>query len=358
MNTQLFRFPPGYPVDDIRQIGERLRVSGGIVPGFIPGAEGPLSIQGLISAMHFEAWKILVLPDRNLASRIATIARDGRPGAEDPPTRLAIDLMAFCQAMDLEIEPSIAFHELAAIEGNEVAHQELAWFRASNRNQYRRWIDLAQGRRDAMDLGGPDQLDTQDLAFPLMRYRRNYIVALEIAALELSPAKPIDKMLKLLDWMYRDFIIAGPAAMLASFYFSPSREKRLFKQLRAPDRERAVRGVRNAAWDVTHMSDFVKRVDESERTRTRVLLATADKGLAAIAPLLMTTLEPNDDGQELLADRLEAWWPKAQAATLVKAIVDVLDRNDHPDRPAPSTSPTFIDDMIAKGEARLREWAP
>lgn len=365
MDQVLFRFASGFPLDDVSAIAARLHASGDIIPGYISAPCGPFAPQALVSTTRLDQLRVIVLPDLNIVSRMAAIARDGVPDKDDEPTRLAIDLMALCQTWDLLLEPSVAFHELASSKGNAVAHEKLAWFRAADRNAHRQWIDLAMRRRDRVDLGPPDPPGTEDLAFPLMRFRRNYIVALKIAALELGqdaasregPTKPLDKALALLNWMHEEFMLAGPAAIFGAFYFSPTREKRLIKHLSSQNRERAVAGVANAAWDMTHLSDFVLRASKSDADETRVLLATADKGLGKIAPVMMSALEPNDD-QVLLIDHLRAWWPEADAVILAEAFRDTLARENHPDRPPPKTGAKVIDDFIAAGEALVRAWRP
>lgn len=58
--------------------------------------------------------------------------------------------------------------------------------------------------------------------------------------------------------MYEDYLISGPAVMLAAHYLAPnSRRAGLLKFLRSRDRERAIAGVRNAAWDLVLLSDWL-----------------------------------------------------------------------------------------------------
>ena len=114
-----------FPLDDVEAIGARLAASGALVPGYEPPAAGLLHLGGLFYARDVDGMGLMLLPDRNLVSRMARIAKDGarRPGA--PPDVLAADLMAFAQAMNIDIEPAIAFHELAHRDGNAVALEEL-----------------------------------------------------------------------------------------------------------------------------------------------------------------------------------------------------------------------------------------
>ena len=345
-----------FPLEDVGTIGRRLAATGGLQPGFIPPGAGALDPVALFYAAH-QGWTLVVLPDRNLVSRMARIAREGAIAVTDGPTRFACDLMAFCQAMNLLLEPAIAYHELAHCLGNDAAHEELAWFRAADRGAARAWIDLAMGRRAQVDLGAPEVRTGDDLAYPLKRWRRNYIVALKVAALELEDGPPLDKALELLRWMYEDFQIAGPAAIFALFFLAPRNARRgLMKRLRARDRTAAIQGVRNAAWDMTYLSDFVLRINEGDAAGRRYFFATADADLAAIAPVTLSGLEAGH-GQRLLVDFLDGYWPPDEARHLADLLRRYVDADRLRGRPPLSADLSWVARRIEQGEERVRAWS-
>jgi len=81
----------------------------------------------------------------------------------------------------------------------------------------------------------------------------------------------------MLDWMLADFFLAGPVAIFASMYFSPNAaKKRLMKSLRSPDREKAIEDIRNAAWDMTHLSDLAWRIKKEGDGPGRFIFATGE----------------------------------------------------------------------------------
>jgi hypothetical protein len=184
--TVMIALDPEFPVEDVRAIGARLGESQALVPGFSPPKAGITSLEALLYAVHIERTTTVILPDRNLASRMSRAAKDGVGCPIDGPTQIAIDLMALSQAMNFEIEPAIAFHELAHRDGNAVAKEELRWFRAADHGQAKAWIQLALGRSDRLALIEPGPLTDLDLAAPIHRWRCNYAVALRVAALELG----------------------------------------------------------------------------------------------------------------------------------------------------------------------------
>lgn len=353
----IIRLDPDFPLEDVEAIGVRLMASGALVPGYVPPDAGLLSIAAFRFNQDICQTETRLLPDRNLVSRMARLARDGAQQPLTGPAAVAADLMAYAQAMNLLIEPSIAFHELAHRDGNAVALEELSWFRAADHGQAMAWIDLAQGRIDRLPLAAPKPEAERDLAYPLNRWRRNYVVALKIAELELASSTPVERALNLFRWMAEDFFMAGPAAIFATMYFAPlAARRRLIKQLRSADRERAIAGIRNAAWDITHLSNLVAERKRSEKENIFFIFATADRGLAEIAPVLMIDADEEDYAAEL-ARSLSAWWPAADALHLAETLFDHVRRARSRGPRAPAFSSDPLQRLIDSGEARVRAWA-
>lgn len=352
----VFSLDPRFPLEDVERIGTRLMATGALTPGFVPPAAGLLAVHSMLYAERIERVPTVLLPDRNVVTRMARIARDGSIVRDDPPTRLALDLMAFCQAMDIGIEPGLAFHELAQVMGDEVANEELRWFRvADTGDRATCWIDLAIGRSDRLPPLAPSAAENLSLHRPPHRWRCNYAAILAAAALELDGTlSPVERFGRLLRWMVDDFILAGPAAMLCAKFLSPRAARAgLVKGLRSSDRDRALAGARNAAWDVTYLSELTRRARPGNYAEARCIFASADRALAEIAPLLLIDAEDATAFRVSLAKRLAPWWAgeaDAVAGMLVDAII-VIEVRDAP------VAPPGVDDhvghMIAEGERRV-----
>jgi hypothetical protein len=358
--TVVIALDPDFPVGDVRTIADRLAASGVVVPGFIPPAAGLLTFEALAYASYVECTPTVILPDRNIVSRMARAARDGLVHPVDGPTQTAVDLMALAQAMNFDVEPSIAFHELAHRDGNPIANEELRWFRAADNGQAKAWIDLALGRSNQLTLIEPGPSTNFDLATPIHRYRCNYAIALRVAALELDPKKTsLERATALIGWMVSDFIVAGPAAIFAAMFLSPRASRAgMLKQIKSLNRARALAGVCNAAWDITHLSDFVRRAKATDHDKQRFVFATADQTLAELGNLLFSNAEQLDGFKQQLAAAILPWWAK-DATAVAKLIADAIILAEQ--RLSPGASPgveDYIGHQIAVGEHAVTNWTP
>lgn len=350
--------PADFPYPELLVLGELIEAADMLTPGYIPPPVGLCHPDGFIYETNFEGIKTVLLPDRNVASRFAQIAKGF---VVEDVIRPVAALLAFSNFLDIEVEPSVAFHELAHKQGNLIANEELAWLRQADNADAHKKMDVALGRAERLtDLAPPTSTSTLDLAFPLRRWRRNYIVTLKIGELELAGLPHLDRILALLDWMHREFIVAGPAAMLACIYFAPNAPPRkgLLKQLQSADRMRAIEGAKNAAWDITHLSDFVHRVNEAADGSTRYLFASLDKNLHNIARGLFNF---GADGfhQDYIDNELGRWWPQAHAHAIAERMTDMFESIKRPERAAQRLQVTeSVESLIRSGEAALLQWTP
>lgn len=359
----LIKFPSDFPMDDLNLVCDLLSNADVCVPGYIPPPIGTYHPYGFFYEHHLDEIKTVLLPDRNIVSRLAQLAQ-GNTVRQDQQLRVSASLLAFAQCLNIDIEPSIAIHELAHKQGNEVARGELSWFRAADNAPSQDLLNLALGRQDS--LTGQYEAHTCtltiDLGKPLRRWNRNYIIALKMMALEQqTKLKPIDRITQLLDWMRDEFIFGGPAALMASVYFAPkSPPKRgVFKDKNSLDREAAIAGVRNAAWDLTHLSDFVRRVAEEGHTgKKRYIFASFDKHLRNTAKLLFE-YGTSQSVSDTLPQALAQWWDQRDAQKIAESFQSNLERIKSPEWKAKTTTnPDYIEELIRQGEQIIRDMLP
>jgi hypothetical protein len=347
--------PFDYPIDDLERVIPMLEDADFLIPSFVPPEAGLYHPLGYFYARD-EGIRTVILPDRNIASRMAQLAQ-GKKTANDTQLRLCAALLSFAHLLQIEFEPGISFHELAHRAGNAAAALELGWFRASDNAPPQDMLNVALGRCDGVARTYvPQMVQMPDMAKPLRRWNRNYIAAMKILELDQSPGKALDKMLRLLTWMSESLVFAGPAAMLACVYLgthSPSR-KNVFKAKGSQDRTAAIAGVKNAAWDITHLSDFIRLVNQDvDRTEVQYLFASFDTHLRLTTRLLLQIAKPGT-GSSHIAAQLMQWWSQNDAERIAQELKAHLDRINSPFHvPKTSDDSDYITRMIEEGERGL-----
>jgi hypothetical protein len=358
--TALLSLPAGFPVHDLEVVGKQLVEAEVCIPGYIPPEVGFLSTAALCYERALGVRTVL-LPDRNVVSRMAQLAA-GHPVAGNEQLRLAAALLGLCQCHDIEIEPGVAFHELAHRQGNEAAVSELRLFRLADSAHAQETLNFALRRTPTLELRPVESSDEPgDLARPLKRWNRNYVIAHRIVELEGKPMKPLQRVLELMDWMAQHFTFGAPGALLAMLYLAPNSPPRkgVFKKRNSHDREAAIAGIRNAAWDLTQLSDLTAKINaQGEQGQTRYIFATFDEHLRLQASLILkygTGLEPLAG----LANALSAWWPKKEAVELAMALSRHLERVHAPEwkREVPLTYERVMS-LICESEHRVRQPLP
>lgn len=317
------------PIDanDLTAIEEMLQNADVFTTTFQEVGAGVYKAGTYFEQRMFHQTEAALLLDRNVMTRLVGLAR-GRPVSSE--SRVAAAALAFAQTINAQIEPSMALHEFASTQGNEPALEELHLVRRLDNTHPQVLANIALGRGE-LDLGEladvPEPEERPNLARSLRRWRFCYTVALKIAELELSNLKPEAKMRALIDWMGADFLFVGPALALAMRYLAPNgRKKRQFKYLRSVDRERAISGVRNAAWDLALISEWSKLVDEQREERCLWLLTTFDRGLREVARSVRTSVEAVGNVEEFMDREFVGTWGRVVGPALHKVYSDWQNR--------------------------------
>jgi hypothetical protein len=305
-----------------------------------------------------ETWLRL---DRNVFTRILALARGVPP---TPAHRLAAAVQAFAQCAEIEIEPNLALYEGASHDGQATADSELALFRKADHFHPGYWTEIALGRSDALD--EPPETGTQprpdlkvNFTKPLRRWRRNYILCLKLAELELSAGTAEGRLHTFVQWSHEEFILGGPAIALAAHYLAPNaRRKRLLKGLRSHDRERALEGIRNAAWDLSILSQWLLDIGQQEQSYRLVLLTSFDAGVHRLARTTADTKGHTSDSGNPLHRALIYLWGEKIGLSLAAEIEECFSKRDSPNRRVNRPDKFTIDEFIAEGEARVRAWRP
>lgn len=352
-----FHIPEDSPTEELIRLGQELISEGIVAPGFIPPGRGALDPFALHFMRTLEGRPVTMFVDLNIVSEIATIASGAADRNLTSFGRSVGKLMAVCLFNDILLDPSLAIHEQAQTKGHEHAKSTLEWFRAGDNASAWDWLEIARGTTRAITAvttpaGLPGQLDK-----PIERFRRNYLLALKIAELEVSTErKPLDRLTEFIEWMQEHMYWAGAAALFAAMYLSPQGPKAgLMSRLRSPDRRAALDGIRRQAWDLSHLSEFGRstaRVGDD----ARLLFATKDQGLSILANLI--SVFPSESE---IADVLSFWWRKSDAGRISQLYsrgIEAAEAARGRESPLSRKSENWIADTAIQLEHSLVNWTP
>ncbi len=295
--------------------------------------------------------------DRNLFTRLLSLGR-GKSATTDAH-RVAAAVLAFAQTTESLIEPNMSLYELAASAGTHAALGELMEFRRLDNSHPQLFADVAIGRRDSLDLGylsGDPVAKAPNVDFtkPLRRWRANYTAALKIATLELSSEPAERKMVEFISWMQNEFLHVGPAFCLANRYLAPNGpKKRLFKSLRSSDRERALAGVRNAAWDLAFVSEWWAKVRTQSEGDKLWILATLDRGLHDVARTFVLPADSAESPEASLRAEFITLWGSDKGTRLVNLYHECLRQRESGTAPKPLIALDEAQEMIRNLESQV-----
>lgn len=355
-----------FPVDpgDLNEVVELLRSFTVFAPSFVPTEDEdvyhPLTYR---RQEQHHGTPTTLLPDRNVFTRWLALLDQTIPTIHH---RVSAAIMVFAQCSNMLVEPNLALYEIAMTAGSKAANEELRLFRIADNLNPNYWTDVALGRSEKLMVSN-EVSQTESASSPfdfemrLRRWRRNYMILLKLAELDLKGADRAGQIIELTRWMYEDFIIGGPALIFAIYYLTPNSQRRgLLKNLRSDNRQRALNGVKNSAWDVTFLSDWILRVDRQKTENTLTILCSLDRNLIRLANMLAPrSIDPNspDSLKPSLVELLTPWGDKVS-----KQVSEVIDRSlstkDNPRRQIHRPHEVDTDQMIATAEELVLDWKP
>ena len=225
------------------------------------------------------------------------------------------------------------------------------------------YTDIALGRLDHLP---PEALPIYDRPLPEADFhkhikgRRNLLIGLlKVADLELSPLPPLEKMLELLRWAHRDFLMLVTVTLFAGAFFSSRRTRPLLKDLRSRDRGKALAAVHNALWDLQGILAWTRQLSKHHTSNRYWLLCSRDRALKDLAVACVCDAdEPHADRHGFKA-YMERYWSPREAAEIFAVAMSLQDDQDNPNRRLHQPrEEEYIEGLRVELETRLLNWRP
>ncbi len=237
--------------------------------------------------------KFFALLDRNIYTDIIAVAKSSGTKPHTPQQKVACALLAFLQLAEVNIEPNMAINEYVDSGHYEEAVAELRLFRAVDNLDPRILIELALDRRNEIPAGMLNWTAVESVepkkGEDFLRWKIHYGFVLKLAIIELQGGKPVEKLERFLDWVYKEYIFISSAIIFGLVYFSEKRFKGMVKHIGSGDKDKVLRGVRNATWDMTVAYSWSKMAMAEKENGIFWLLCTADKALRTFAGSIVVT---------------------------------------------------------------------
>lgn len=237
--------------------------------------------------------KFFALLDRNIYTDIIAVAKSSGTKPHTPQQKVTCALLAFLQLAEVTIEPNMAINEYVDSGHYEEAVAELRLFRAVDNLDPRILMELALGRRNKIPAS---MLNWQEVELveskkgeDFLSWKIHYGFVLKLAIIELLGGNPVEKLKRFLNWVYKEYVFIGSAIIFGLVYFSEKRFKRMVKHIGSGDRDKVLRGVRNATWDMTVAYSWSKKAMAEKENGVIWLLCTADKALRTFAGSIVVT---------------------------------------------------------------------
>lgn len=133
----LIKMPDDFPMQGVMNISAQLRQMNVLVADYPDLNSEVYSVGHYLGTNRLEGVQTTLLPDLNVVSLIAQAAK-GLP--LDEHGRDAAAILAFAQCLNIQVEPSIALHEMAFTVGNQAALEKLGWFRVADNGNPHEWV--------------------------------------------------------------------------------------------------------------------------------------------------------------------------------------------------------------------------
>ena len=292
------------------------------------------SLRSYLEEVHVHNSKFVALLDRNIFSDIVSAVRG--PHKISTTHRAACALLAFFQLSDTLIEPGMAIYEYTDSGNFDLAEEELSLFRTADRSNPSLFIDYALGRLNIIPINSLISSNSNKInkirAEDIHRWKIHYGLTLKMAILEKTVGDSIDNIKTYLKWMYDDYLFSASAVIFGVIYFSGKRIGKMLKDTSSRNISKTLKGIRNAAWDMTIAHYWCKKVLERKERGVLWLLGTEDKAVKELAEYLASSYKSVSELKEKHRLLFIKYLGHTGGSKVYEYYSTLVDANDNPHR--------------------------
>lgn len=318
----------------------------------------PYSISGYLREKHVREGEVHALLDRNIVSSLTAAAQRGKIEGKDEQS--AIELLAFLRAAEIEIEPGISLVEYGDSHSCPNPDEELTLLRRMDNIPNDNLLQLAMGQDTIIKLAGSSYTEKRSLQKRVLRaddihqWNIFYGYALKLYLLTHSEADRFERSRVLIYWIWKDFLFSGIGLSFAGTFFS-ERFSRMIKGINSKNPTKLLKGLRNAAWDMTIVSYWCdKVVHRKERNGPLMIFCTADKGIRAASRNVLG--DSSSNLSEHFSRIFGCYLKPKQTEKLLEFYLELNSRSEDPSRRVHGykRDQGYFDDYILELESEVK----
>jgi hypothetical protein len=238
-----------------------------------------ISPNGIMDFTPYGNRDYVLLLDRNLLTKMIEFFKKGT--INDAYIRKVIaSIMFWAHANHISLNSGLALNEYANCSGdNSIASAENSIFLKAMKYYHPKiWLSIAMGRREGIE-PLPCVFD-DNYSFNINNEHQLMHMSEMLCITRLYFDKllsPVEKMVRFLEWNYKNLLICQYTIVYAMFVFSD--RTKVYKKANSHCLDDVLRICRNQAWDITYLSDWSTLYWDDINKDSVYLFATMDKEL-------------------------------------------------------------------------------
>jgi hypothetical protein len=359
MNESLLMIQLPFRPADIDEIEEINKAAKYIVSPYDKNILSPHSIKSYLFQKHLHHHEIRAVFDRNIISELTNFARNSSNRTDS--TKKTLALLAFLQIALVDVEPGIAISEYCATSYNPIPDEELFLFRKIDNLPTQYLVDLALGRNDCLDLsktlynGEREEVSRPDRSEDVHLWKVQFVYSLKLYLLANSYGDKFEKIRSFIYWMWEEYLSGAVAFSFVAIFFSEKYGKML-KGVNSNNPEKAMHGIRNAAWDMATTHFWTNAVAKRKGNDPFLIFCTADKALNKVSKYIIEQTEKPD--KEKLFNNLFGNYLNNSEINELLSLKNELDHREYDSKRNVvkyGDEPHFFDNYLEKLEKEAKE---
>jgi len=281
-------------IDEIEEINKAAKY---IVSPYDKNILSPYSIKSYLFQKHLHHHEIRAVFDRNIISELTNFARNSSNITN--LTQKSLALLTFLQIALVNVEPGIAVSEYCATSYNPIPDEELFLFRKMDNLPTEYLLGLALGRNNCLDLsktlyrGEREEVSRPDRSEDVHLWKVQYVFSLKLYLIANSYGNKFEKIRSFIYWMWEEYLSGAVAFAFMAIFFSEKYGKML-KGVNSNNPEKAMHGIRNAAWDMATTHYWTNAVAKRKGNDPFCIFCTADNALKKVSKYIIEQTEQPD----------------------------------------------------------------